>query len=394
MKKKILILSGGLKIGGVERVLIEYINNIDKERYDVFLLLMSEFSNEHTLTEFLRKDIDITYLKTLEFLHKKEYLKLNKKKMINRIRYNILLHYEKRMTKIKFKEYISRLDKIDTIIDFDRSFIKFNKEIRKFKKIIWLHSSFKNGILSDKNIKREKMEKNLNKYDNIVVVAEEIKEEVIKIAPILENKLRVIYNPLDFEKIIYKATEEQELSDSDKKLLKQKNILTVARLDSKSKDFPTLIKAYRELKKSGRKEKLYIIGEGEGRKGIEKLINDFDLNNDVFLLGQRKNPYVWIKNTELFVLSSKYEGLPTVIIEAMVLEKLIVSSNCSTGPKEILDNGACGLLFDVGNEFQCCDMIGILLNNKKLAETLIQNGRNHIREFDIKNIMEKFYRLI
>ena len=133
MKKKILILSGGLKIGGVEKVLIEYVNNIDKEKYEVFLLIMSEFPSHLTLTKFLKKDINIEYLKTSYFLQKKEILKSKKKYIRNKIRYNILLYLEKRKTKKDLKNYLKNLKEINVVIDFDRSFMKFKKETKKQK---------------------------------------------------------------------------------------------------------------------------------------------------------------------------------------------------------------------------------------------------------------------
>ena len=90
------------------------------------------------------------------------------------------------------------------------------------------------------------------------------------------------------------------------------------------------------------------------------------LKKIIKIINPNKNVYNYLKSADLFILSSKYEGLPNVLLEALTLKKFIISSNCPTGPKEILLNGKGGLLFNVGNYHQLSEKILYYLNNKKM----------------------------
>ena len=117
------------------------------------------------------------------------------------------------------------------------------------------------------------------------------------------------------------------------------------------KDHLTLIKAI-DLIKNVLPVRLIIIGKGKNKKKINFEIKRRGLSKIIKLLGYKKNPYSYIKISDLFVLSSKFEGLPNVLMETMALKKFIISSDCPTGPSEILENGKLGYLFKVSNPIQ------------------------------------------
>ena len=171
-------------------------------------------------------------------------------------------------------------------------------------------------------------------------------------------------------------------------------LIAVSRIEKISKDIPTLINAYNILQKNGLTEKLYIIGDGDEKLEIERMIKEMKLEESVYLLGAKKNPFIWIKNSKLFVHSSKFEGLSTVLIEAMILEKLIVSSLCKTGVKEILDNGNCGLFFEVGNETEFAEQMIKILNDEELQNKFKENMKEKVKEFKKENIITKFCELL
>uniref|UniRef100_UPI0025F17E8F glycosyltransferase n=1 Tax=uncultured Fusobacterium sp. TaxID=159267 RepID=UPI0025F17E8F len=186
----------------------------------------------------------------------------------------------------------------------------------------------------------------LEKFDEICTVSKEMGEELIKLAPDLKEKQKTVYNPIDVEEIKKKSKDDRELTEWEKKLIKEKYICSVGRLDENQKDFTTLIKAFGELKKEEKiKEKLIIIGDGPDKIRLEELVSNLKIK-DVVFLGKKLNPYIWMKNSKLFILSSKYEGFPTVLVEATSLKVPAISSDCPTGPKEILKNS--NLLFKVG----------------------------------------------
>jgi glycosyltransferase involved in cell wall biosynthesis len=124
-------------------------------------------------------------------------------------------------------------------------------------------------------------------------------------------------------------------------------ILGVGRL-TRQKDFFTLVRAFAELRRR-RRARLIILGEGEDRAGLEALVAELGLGDDVALPGFRDNAPGYMARSSLFVLSSAWEGLPTVLIEALAVGTRVVSTDCPSGPREILQDGRLGALVPVGD---------------------------------------------
>ena len=114
------------------------------------------------------------------------------------------------------------------------------------------------------------------------------------------------------------------------------------------KDQLLILNAFKNLKKKIN-YKLIILGKGKNKKILENYINQNRLQKNIKLMGYKNNPYPYLLKSDIFILSSKFEGLPNVLLEAQYLKKIIISSDCPTGPREILLNGKAGLLFDVGS---------------------------------------------
>ena len=393
MRKHILFLSGGLKIGGVERILVEYLNNIDQDKYDITLFLMSDFGEDAVLKYELNNNIDVRYIKSLELVSKKKELRQKKKNIFYKLKYMRFLKKEKKDSYINFIKYLEEISKVDIIIDFDRSFIKYTKYMKDITKLIWIHASIIE-LEKHERINIAEFGDNLNKYDRIVAICNEMSEELRSLYPLLSDRISVLYNPFDIDRIVEKSFDRSELTKSEENLLKENYLVTVSRIEKVQKDIPTLIKAYKILKENGFEEKLYIIGDGEEKLEMEKLVNELGLERNVYLLGAKRNPFIWVKNSKLFVHSSKFEGLPTVLIEAMILEKLIVSSLCKTGVKEILENENCGLFFEVGNDVEFSKQIMKILSDQQLQNKFKENMKEKIEEFKKENIMLKFYKLM
>lgn len=207
---------------------------------------------------------------------------------------------------------------------------------------------------SDKNLKQiqreeKKLTKNLEKCQKIICICKDMKNGIIQELPSLKEKLEVIYNPFDMKKIKKLSNDYSSISENEQEILKENYIIMVSRLDNKQKDFFTLIEAFKLAKEKNIKIKLFILGDGPDREKIKEKIKEKDLEKEIILLGMKKNPYPWIKNANLLVHSSNYEGLPTVLIEGLILNKIIISTDCPTGPKEILKNGKYGSLVTIGD---------------------------------------------
>lgn len=181
--------------------------------------------------------------------------------------------------------------------------------------------------------------------DRIVGVSEDVVKDLKAILPkIPEKKLIAIYNPVVLPEIFLKAGE----SVSHPWILTGSPIvLGVGRL-TEQKDFSTLIRAFAKVSQS-QTVQLIILGEGEKREQLTSLVNSLGLTGRVSLPGFVDNPFAYMRQASVFVLSSQWEGLPTALIEAMACGAAVVSTNCPNGPREILEDGKWGKLVPVGD---------------------------------------------
>ena len=370
--KTIVISSGDLTMGGLQKVLVEYLKLIDKNKYRIVLLIANDYGKKNLFLEEIPKNVEIQFVRPYNLVSKIAELSKNRK-ILNRLLLKRYRYRSKRVFKSIFLEKLSKLGKIDLIIDFDGGLKSILDNLKAEKKIIWIHSSIRKHKQDNKS-KISRYGEELKKYDKIIAICKEMNEEIKELYPFLSSEIEYIYNPLDCNNIIEQGNENiEKMTSYEKELIERDYFLAVSRLDTDQKDFETLIEGYSILKNKGIKEKLYIIGEGNGRVKIEKMIEEKNLGQDVILLGEKKNPYVWMKNSKLFIHSSRYEGLPTVLLEALMMDKFIVSSNCPTGPTEILTNPKAGELFNVGDANQLAEKVLKILYDKDYQKELLKN---------------------
>jgi len=184
------------------------------------------------------------------------------------------------------------------------------------------------------------------RYADVVIAnSYGVKEDLLRITGLPVEKIKVIYNPVLTPDLFAKA--EEPLDHPWFRPGAPPVILGVGRL-TEQKDFPTLIRAFALVRKEG-PARLMILGEGEDRAKLEALARELGVEPDVALPGFVANPYKYMKRAAVFVLSSRWEGLPTVLIEAMALGTPVISTDCPSGPAEILEGGKWGLLVPVGD---------------------------------------------
>jgi len=218
--------------------------------------------------------------------------------------------------------------------------------------------------------------------DEIIVNSYEFKNKFSKLFSLTP---KVIYNPC-MKKRVKKIN---FAFFNDKKSLK---IINVARLTNQ-KDHLTLLMAIKKLIKY-KKCKLLIIGRGYKESTLRKYILANKLQKIIKLVGYKENPESYIKISDVFVLSSIYEGLPNVLIEALYLKKYIISSDCPTGPREILNNGCYGDLFKVQDYNQLFKLLKNFNNKSKKIQLKISQGHKSLDRFDHKNNCEKYFQTI
>lgn len=398
MKKNVIFRSGSLRMGGLERVLVEVIQNIDREKYNVNLLITDDSGNENIFLKDIPKDVPIYFLKPENLLRETEkYRKGRKNSLYKRLMYNIYKFKEdlviEKNTKKALNEIRKKHGEIDIFIDYDWGATKYIDKLNLKKKVVWIHNSIPN-LLGHKLKKIERFGKRLSKYDVVVAICDDMKREIEEIYPYLNGRVKRVYNPFNFERIRTLGEDKEGLTEEQKKLITEDYIIAVSRLDTVQKDYATLIKGYKHAVLDGVKEKLYIVGDGQDRKEIEKLILDNGLEKNIILIGNTKNPYVWMKNSKLFVHSSKYEGLPTVLIEAMICGRVVISSDCPTGPKEILEDGDAGVLFPVGDYEALSLGLKKLLISKFEKEKYEKIIKARILEFKSDVVIKKYQEII
>ena len=223
--------------------------------------------------------------------------------------------------------------------------------------------------------KKERLYHRLYKGKNLVAVSQGIKEDLDKMS-IDYYSCKVIYNPFDFEAIREMANKESAIKIEGEYLLSASAFRPVKRYD-------ILLEAYSKLTDP---PPLKLLCNSDPK--LEKMIDELGIQDQVEILGFTKNPYPVIKNAKLLILSSEREGLPTVLIEALILDTAIVSTNCISGPSEILTEDLKYYLSRVNDIEDLFSKIRKALNNYPL---IIDST---VEKFNTKNIYKKYQRLV
>lgn len=221
--------------------------------------------------------------------------------------------------------------------------------------------------------------------DQILAVSQGVADDLANKLNIKRSKIAVAYNPVVTEQLSMLAA--QEVQWPWPRVEGIPFILATGRLAA-AKDFSTLLKAFSILRKK-RSAKLLILGEGEERGMLEQKIAQYELGEDVALPGFVSNPYAWMASADLFVMSSRWEGLPTVLIEAMACGAPIVSTDCPSGPAEILENGKWGRLVAVGDGAALAEAM-----DASILDADRHPGLARAQDFSVKKSVLKYMQFI
>lgn len=247
-----------------------------------------------------------------------------------------------------------------------------------------------------------------NKADKIITVSKYIGIDLIKYYGIKENKIDTIYNGVDEKKI--EKLKMEPLSDEEYKIFENPVIINVGST-SRQKGQWHLIKIMPELKKVIPNIQLVILGQGDNYNKLYNLVQSLGLENNVHLMGVKSNPYKYMYNADIFVLTSLYEGFPNVLVEAMSVGLPIVSVDCKSGPKELLNEDINieiinkYVLADYGvlvsgffyNKNDCLESEKILtqavlkiMNDNQLREYYRQKSKQRIKLFTAENMAKRY----
>ena len=221
-------------------------------------------------------------------------------------------------------------------------------------------------------LKKKILKKYYHRLSHIVGVSKGVVSELITIDERLINKSSCIYNGFDLDEIKRKSMAISVIDLTGYRAKYDKVILMVGRL-TEQKDYKTAIKAMSKLKENG--YCLLIAGDGYLKEELNDLVLDADCSN-VFFLGHLDNPFPLMCQSDIFLLSSKWESFGNVIVEALALGCPVISSDCPYGPAEILESGKYGLLFDVGDVDGLVRSVLQMSANKKMMNSEILINRS------------------
>lgn len=228
----------------------------------------------------------------------------------------------------------------------------------------------------------------LPRADLIIAVAEGVKEDLVQQFGVRAERIVVVHNPIDLERVRRSALEPLHHPLAGAGPL----IVAVGRLVP-FKGFDLLIRAVARLPASLR-ARLVIIGEGEERSRLEALIDATGLRGSVALVGLQRNPWQYVARADVFALSSRTEAFPNVIIEAFALAVPVVATDCSPGVRELLDGGRCGVLVRPGDEAELARGLERLLTDAALRERLAGLGSERASAFDLQRRVRHYEQVL
>jgi len=221
--------------------------------------------------------------------------------------------------------------------------------------------------------------------DGIVAVSDGVAEDMCRVSGLARSKVTTIYNPIDFRSLSAMATEPLDVpwfATGEPPV-----ILAIGRLELQ-KNFPNLLRAF-ALVKQQKPARLIILGEGSDRERLTGLIAEMGLESDVSLPGFVGNPAAYMAHSAVFAMSSAWEGMPVALIEALALGIPVVSTDCPSGPSEVLDRGRYGELVPMDDSQALAEAIlKVLAGKRKVVDPA------WLARFDSKTIAERYLELM
>lgn len=383
MKKKILVIMPSMFIGGAERSLIGLLDSLHREDTEVSLFL---FRHEGELMSHIPNHVNVlpqigqytTFDRPIIDLLKSKLFLFGLIRIWSKIVLNIKIKI-KRQRKSVWKSmqytsyYISKLlpnikEEYDLAISF-QGVPFYMEKVNAKRKMAWIHTDY--AILDpDKKM-------DLRAYqlvDYIVTVSDECKEALDVIYPALNNKSIMIENIISKSYIFKQAV--MKLEKNDEEILKKDCIflLSIGRF-CEAKNFDNIPEICKHIINSGIKVQWNIIGFGGDEELIKSKIKEYRVENYVHILGKKENPYPYIKDCDIYIQPSRYEGKAVTVREAQILNKPVIITNYATS-KSQLTNGYDGIIVSMDNE-SCAKEIVEVISNLKLCNQLIENTKKN-----------------
>lgn len=384
-KKKILIRIGSLRHGGAEKVLATFLKNLPDDKYEIDLLL-NLYSGKY-LSE-IPDWINVLYLNKGEMITTNRLQDIPVKTF--RVMYQFILKKFPKLlysTILKNKKYDIEFAAIHGFRDEI-----LNSRLKNSKKIVWIHNDLRKTHFhnyTDNEIRK------FFGFDKIMVISEHIQKDFESLAKNDDEKSRIvrIYNPLDTEEILRKSQEPRVKSrDKQPETSNRQPVFVSVGTVFPQKGFDRLLKVHKKLLDEGFIHRIKIVGDGYDFENIKKLKSDLGVVDTAEMTGFTDNPYPHISNADFFVLSSRYEGFPTVLFEAITLKKKIIATEVS-GVSEMLENGKLGLIVE-NSEKGIYDGMKKALTQPESFNAYSQQLNTYKMPFTLENSVQSIIKII
>lgn len=370
-KIKVLLRHRSMEMGGVEKVLLSMLNNLDKNKFDIRLalnLFQGELRNE------IPKDIPVKILaKGKEDMPKNAFLN----KLAMSLRGIKLLIYR------NFPAIADNfILKNDADVEIATGYTMFsdvlNSSNKKSKKIGWFHSDITFPKLQPAV---PLILKQIPQFDYFIFGSQQTKDILLETYPNIqlpENK--VVLNAIPIEELKQKAAEFKPDFETQHPVF-----VTVGRLHSR-KGHHKLMDAHAQLLKDSFPHKIFVIGDGEEKDNLENQAKKLGVEDTFKLLGSLLNPYPYVKNADFFIMPSESEGWPLIIADTLILQKPIISTNVG-GIPEMIEHQKNGYLINYSTEEIYVSMKSFLTDEKLVAE-IQENLKDSEKQFDNQKIFD------
>lgn len=371
---RILFLITDLGGGGAEKALIDIVNNLDTDKYDI--TLMTAY-NEGIYRSQINSNI-----------HYKSIIKKTSQSA-----HSVFSRLVKRLPK-KLMYRLCIKEKYDVEIAFLEGYPVHLLSGSKCKnKIAWIHTDLnKYTYTDDLFLSHRDYTHSFTQFNKVICVSDEVRTAFINWlgdTPYPEENIQVISNYIPSESILQKAS--QEFDCSHKKPAGGIPVLCNLGTLKPIKGQMRLLEIHKQLLDKGLMHHLWFIGDGESRDKIKAYIKEHHLESTVTLWGFHTNPYPILRQSDIFVLPSYTEGYPLCLSEALILKKPIITTLCP-GTEEILSNGEFGMITE-NNDEALYEGLYSVLSNSEILDELKEKARLGSKRFDSKNVLSKIEQL-
>lgn len=373
--------------GGIESSLMSWLNIMDRRLFSVGLSIAYPTEDiESVFRAQMPADIALHVLGPEAWLSHCRQLKMARK-----LKWPGLIYEEVLLPQVRKRVFAHRVEQIaagyDLVIDYDLSLVRFCPGLRK-PLLGVRHFNFPTH-LRDKPRKYRSLAGYFQHYDAMIAISHAMEEEGRALFPMMAERIAMLYPGMDHDDIRRRAAQPAVDVPAGP------YIVSVTRLEETQKDVATLIRAYALLVHGHQvAETLLLVGHGRHQGELERLALELGVRDRITFLGFTPYPLPYMRQAQLMVLSSKYEGLPTVLIEGLILGKVLVSTDCPTGPREILDSGRAGLLTPVGDAPALAAAMLEGLRDQDLRARLSEAALEHAGMFGIAAFRREFLGLL